>query len=71
MIRSNTYQLHWTVACRFLRFLKMAPCKGLYYRSSSHLDIVRYYNADWAGDPIDHRFTTSSHTFVIEGNLVT
>jgi len=54
----SLYQLHWTVDCRILRYLKEAPCKGLYYHPSSHLDIVGYFDVDWADDPIDRHFTT-------------
>jgi len=42
----------------------------LYYRPSSHLDIVGYFDADWASDPIDHRSTTGYCTFVGD-NLIT
>jgi len=42
----------------------------LYYHLSSHLDIVRYSDTDWVGDPIDRRFTTGYYIFIAE-NLVT
>jgi len=35
----SLYQLHWTVACRILRYLKGALGKGLFY-CPYHLDIV-------------------------------
>jgi len=53
-----------------LRYLKGTPGKELYYRHSSHLDIVGYYDVDWAGDPINRHYTTSYRTFV-GGNLGT
>jgi len=42
----------------------------LYYRPSSHLNIMGYSDVGWAGDPIDHRSTTDYCIFV-GGNLVT
>jgi len=53
-----------------LHYHKWAPGKELYYRPSSYLDIVGYSDADWVGDPIDCRSTTSYCTF-IGGNLMT
>jgi len=53
-----------------LWYLKGASGKGLYYHLSSHLNIVGYSDADWAGDPIDRRSTIGYCTFV-GGNLVT
>ena len=69
-IRISFIGLHWAATCRILRYLRKAPGKRLDYCSSSHLDIVRYSDADWAGDPIDCRYTTVYYTFV-GGNLVT
>jgi len=58
------------VACCMLRYLKRAPCKGLYYRPSFYLDILGYLDVDWADNPIDRHSPTSYCTF-IEGCLVT
>jgi len=32
----NSYQLHWIIVCRALKYLKSAPNKELYYQPSSH-----------------------------------
>ena len=66
----SPYQLYWTVACRILQYLKGAPGKGLFYRPSSHLDIVVYSDTVWVDDPVDHRSTTAYCTFVGD-NLLT
>jgi len=66
----SLHQLHWTVVCCVLRYIKGTPGKGLYYHPSSHLDIVGYSDADWAGDLIDSHSITGYYTFV-GGNLVT
>ena len=65
----SPHQLHWTAACCVLRYLKGPPSKWLYY-CSSHLDIVRYFDDDWASDPINRHSITSYCTY-IGGNLVT
>uniref|UniRef100_A0A2N9F081 Uncharacterized protein n=1 Tax=Fagus sylvatica TaxID=28930 RepID=A0A2N9F081_FAGSY len=44
--------------------------RGLFYRSSGHLLIEGYTNADWAGSPSNRKSTTGYCTF-IGGNLVT
>jgi hypothetical protein len=55
---------------RILKYLKNAPGCGLFYRSSGHLRIEGYTDADWAGSPSDRKSTTGYCTF-IGGNLVT
>ena len=55
---------------RILKYLKNAPGRGLFYRSSGHLRIEGYTDADWAGLPSDQKSTTGYFTF-IGGNLVT
>ena len=64
----SSYQLYWTATCRILH--KGTPGKELFYRPSYHLDIVRYFDVDWAGDPIAHCFSTDYCTFG-GNNLVT
>ena len=60
-----------------LRDLKRAPSIGLYYQPFTHLDIVGYSDADYAGDPlIDDLSMVIVHLLgiigVMEGkNLVT
>uniref|UniRef100_A0A2N9H562 Uncharacterized protein n=1 Tax=Fagus sylvatica TaxID=28930 RepID=A0A2N9H562_FAGSY len=57
------------VVIRILKYLKNAPSRGLFYRSSGHLRIEGYTNADWAGSPSNRKSTTGYCTF-IGGNLV-
>ena len=66
----NTYQLYQIAACRILRYLKGAPGKRLYYRHSSHLNVVGYSDVDLGGNPIDRHSTTYYYIFVGD-NLVT
>ncbi|XP_048420050.1 uncharacterized mitochondrial protein AtMg00810-like [Pyrus x bretschneideri] len=46
------------------------PGKGILCRTSGHLEIEGFTNADWAGDVTDKRSTSGYFTFV-GGNLVT
>jgi hypothetical protein len=61
---------HMEAVVRILKYLKNAPGRGLLYKSSGHLRIEGYTDADWAGSPADRRSTTGYCTF-IGGNLVT
>jgi transposase InsO family protein len=60
---------HMNAVIRILKYLKNAPGRGLFYRSSGHLRIEGYTDADWAGSPSDRKSTTGYCTF-IGGNLV-
>ncbi|CAL8998093.1 unnamed protein product, partial [Prunus brigantina] len=55
---------------RILRYLKLAPGKGLMFSKNRDLEVVGYTDADWAGSITDRRSTSSYFTFV-GGNLVT
>uniref|UniRef100_A0A2N9FPR9 Integrase catalytic domain-containing protein n=1 Tax=Fagus sylvatica TaxID=28930 RepID=A0A2N9FPR9_FAGSY len=61
---------HMNAVIRILKYLKNALGRGLFYRSSGHLRIEGYTDADWAGSPSDRKSTTGYCTF-IGGNLVT
>lgn len=65
---------HMKAVYRILKYLKMAPGKGLLF-SKNHsvtkeLEVVGYTDANWAGDKTDSRSTSGYFTF-IGGNLVT
>uniref|UniRef100_A0A2N9GSX8 Integrase catalytic domain-containing protein n=1 Tax=Fagus sylvatica TaxID=28930 RepID=A0A2N9GSX8_FAGSY len=60
---------HMNAVIRILKYLKNAPGRGLFCRSSGHLRIEGYTDADWAGSPSDRKSTTGYCTF-IGGNLV-
>jgi hypothetical protein len=44
---------HMNAVIRILKYLKNPPGRGLFYRSSGHLRIEGYIDADWAGSPSD------------------
>jgi hypothetical protein len=60
---------HMEAVRRILRYIKRSPGKGLWFRSSGHLRIEGYCDADWAGCMDDRRSTTGYCVFV-GGNLV-
>ena len=61
---------HINAVIHILEYLKNAPGRGLFYRSSGHLRIEGYTDADWAESPSDRKSTIGYCTF-IGGNLVT
>ncbi|RVW69137.1 Retrovirus-related Pol polyprotein from transposon RE1 [Vitis vinifera] len=61
---------HMEAVYRILRYLKMTPGKGLFFRKTENHDTEVYSDADWAGNIIDRRSTSGYYSFVW-GNLVT
>ena len=61
---------HFNVVYRILRYLKRTPGRGLLFRKHAHLQVEVYTDADWAGNIMDRRSTSSYYTFV-GGKLVT
>ena len=66
----NPSEDHMGVVIRILRYLKSSPGKGLLFSKNAHLNIEGYTYADWAGNILDRKSTSSYFTFV-GGNLVT
>ncbi|RVW44659.1 Retrovirus-related Pol polyprotein from transposon RE1 [Vitis vinifera] len=61
---------HMEAVYRILRYLKMTPGKGLFFRKTENRDTEVYSDADWAGNIIDKR-STSGYCSFVWGNLVT
>lgn len=61
---------HLEAVYRILRYLKMTPRKGLYFKKGINKEIAIYSDADWAGSLKDRRSTSDYCTYVW-GNLVT
>nr|CAN68788.1 hypothetical protein VITISV_018581 [Vitis vinifera] len=59
-----------TAVYRILRYLKMTPGKGLFFRKIENHDTEVYSDADWAENIIDRR-STSGYCYFVWGNLVT
>ncbi|RVW92046.1 Retrovirus-related Pol polyprotein from transposon RE1 [Vitis vinifera] len=61
---------HMEAVYRILRYLKMTPGKGVFFRKTENRDTEVYSDADWAGNIIDRR-STSGYCSFVWGNLVT
>lgn len=57
------------VVVRILRYLKVAPGKGLVFSKHGHVDVKWYTHAYWTGSITDHHSTSRYFAFV-SGNLV-
>ncbi|CAL2248740.1 unnamed protein product [Prunus armeniaca] len=60
---------HLNVVKRILRYLKGSVGRGILMKKNDTTQIMGYIDADWAGNAIDRKSTTSYCTFV-RGNLV-
>ncbi|RVW54191.1 Retrovirus-related Pol polyprotein from transposon RE1 [Vitis vinifera] len=68
-IHAQPTEEHMEVVYRILRYLKMTPGKGLFFRKTENRDTEVYSDADWAGNIID-RWSTLD-IVLLSGNLVT
>ncbi|RVW64923.1 Retrovirus-related Pol polyprotein from transposon RE1 [Vitis vinifera] len=66
----NPTEEHMEAVYRILRYLKMTPGKGLFFRKTENRDTEVYSDADWAGNIIDRR-STSGYCSFVWGNLIT
>ena len=61
---------HMKAVYRILRYLKMTPGRGLFFKKGTRQDVEIFTDADWAGSTVDRRSTSGYCTYVW-GNLVT
>ena len=61
---------HLEAVYRILRYSKMTPQKGIFFKKGTSKEVEVYLDADWAGSITDRRSTTGYCTYVW-GNLVT
>ncbi|KAL5816220.1 hypothetical protein ACOSQ3_024598 [Xanthoceras sorbifolium] len=61
---------HMEAVFRILRYLKLTPGKGLFFKKNVSRKVEVFTDADWAGSITDRRSTSGYCTFVW-GNLVT
>ena len=54
---STPRSTHYVAVLRILRYLKGTLFHGLFYFAQSPLVLYAFFDADWAGDPIDRRST--------------
>ncbi|RVW64339.1 Retrovirus-related Pol polyprotein from transposon RE1 [Vitis vinifera] len=67
---NNPTEEHQEAVYRILRYLKMTPGKGLFFKRVASRDVEIFSDADWAGSLTDRRSTSGYCTYVW-GNLVT
>jgi Reverse transcriptase (RNA-dependent DNA polymerase)/Integrase core domain/gag-polypeptide of LTR copia-type len=60
---------HMELVNQLLRYLKLAPGRGILMTNNGHTEIEGYADADWAGSPHDRKSTTGYCMFV-GNNLV-
>ena len=65
----NSHVDHWNAAMRILRYAKRVPGQGLLYEDKGNTQLSGYCDADWAGCPMDRRFTLGYCVF-IGGNII-
>jgi hypothetical protein len=61
--------VHYAAILRILHYVKGTLFHGLHFSSHSSLDLRVYSDADWAGDPTDHRSTTG-YCFLLGDSLI-
>lgn len=66
----NPNEEHMGAVQRILRYLKMTPGQGIWFRKNECRDVSIYTDADWAGSILDRR-STSGYCSFVWGNLVT
>ena len=60
---------HYAAVLRILKYIKGTLFHGLHFSTQSSLELRAYDDADWAGDPIDCRSTTS-YCFLLGSSLI-
>ena len=60
---------HYVAVLRILRNLKGTLFHDIFYFTQSSLILCAFSNADWVGDPIDHRSTTI-YCFLLGSSLI-
>ncbi|GFS40473.1 hypothetical protein Acr_00g0068770 [Actinidia rufa] len=52
---STPRSIHWEVALRIIRYLRVHPGRGIMYRANGHLQVEAFTDANRAGSPSDKR----------------
>ena len=66
----NPIEPHWVAMQRILHYLAGTLYNSLFLRSSSHLNVTGYYDADWGLDPDVRRWTSSYCVFLGGSSIV-
>ena len=60
---------HYVAVLRILRYLKGTLFHGLFYSTQSPFILRAFSNANWVGDPTNHKFTTA-YCFLLNSSLI-
>ena len=66
---STPRSIHYTTVLYILRYLKDTLFSGLFYSTQSPFILHAFFDANWVGDLIDCRFTTS-YCFLLGSSLI-
>ena len=66
---SNPCMDHWIAAKRAMRYLQRTKHYMLTYRKSDHLEVIGYYDSDFAGCQ-DSRKSTSGYIYMLAGGAI-
>ena len=62
---NNPAEEHMEVVYRILRFLKLTPRQGLFFKKTGERSMEIFTDADWASSTIDQRSTLGYFTFCL------
>ena len=62
--QSNPKESHLSAVKRILRYISGTKNLGLWYPKGSHLDLLSFSDADWAGCSIDRKSTSGTCHFL-------
>ncbi|XP_059217634.1 uncharacterized protein LOC131994774 [Stomoxys calcitrans] len=66
---TNPGRAHWEAVKRVMRYLKGTATVGLEYKFDVEISIVRYCDADWAGNT-DDRQSTTGYIFIYQSAAI-
>jgi hypothetical protein len=62
--QANPKEVHLRAVKRIMRYLVYTPKFGLWYPKGSTFDLIRYFDADYAGCKIDRKSTSGTCQFL-------
>ena len=63
------HDIHWKAAKMILNFVQGKRTHGIFYKSKSDLDLIRFTDSDWEGDSIDRKSTSRYMFMLVEGPI--